>query len=189
MDPSVIQKTSHVYPAWVSDTTCSTFCVDLHNEEEFCVATSICQRASWQTSYERYVSTLDEPTTPLVEEHHLEGFLEAVEEQEVSDKGFTYRELYDPWTSASTCSIWNKVDRCDGTLCDEDHECLSGCCGGFVSFTHKRCLPQLGDYCAGRDQTRLDSVTMAPEPVHTPSIHERTASKRGRGSRDYHLRR
>jgi len=47
LDPSVVHQTAHVYPAWVSDTTCSTFCVDLHNEEEFCVATSICQRASW----------------------------------------------------------------------------------------------------------------------------------------------
>lgn len=102
--------------------------------------------------------------------------------EEISSRSF--RELYDPWTSTSTCSIWSKTDRCDGTLCDADHECLSGCCGGFVSFTHKRCLPQLGDYCAGRDQTRLDSVTTAPEPIYMPSIHEKTARRRGRADQD-----
>ena len=56
--------------------------------------------------------------------------------------------------SMSHCEVWDGSNRCDGTLCDVDHECQSGCCGAFVSFTHHRCLPILGDYCAGRDTTR-----------------------------------
>ena len=58
-----------------------------------------------------------------------------------------------------TCSLSRLAqrgdrNRCDGTLCGEDYECQSGCCGGFVSFTARRCLPIIGDYCAGRDTTR-----------------------------------
>ena len=56
--------------------------------------------------------------------------------------------------SLSYCDIWDDKNRCDGMLCDVDHECQSGCCGAFVSFTHHRCLPLLGNYCAGRDTTR-----------------------------------
>lgn len=56
--------------------------------------------------------------------------------------------------SQSHCAIWGDLDRCDGALCGTDHECQSGCCGSFVSFTHDRCLPVVGDYCAGRDNTR-----------------------------------
>ena len=61
---------------------------------------------------------------------------------------------YDHSMSISRCEIWGEVNRCDGALCDVDHECQSGCCGNFISFTHRRCLPSLGDYCAGRDTTR-----------------------------------
>lgn len=56
--------------------------------------------------------------------------------------------------SMTSCDIWGDANRCDGTLCDADHECQSGCCGAFASFTHARCLPSLGNYCAGRDVTR-----------------------------------
>lgn len=59
--------------------------------------------------------------------------------------------------SLSSCEVWGDLNRCDGTLCEDDHECQSGCCGAFVSFTHHRCLPILGDYCAGRDTTRRHS--------------------------------
>ena len=33
---------------------------------------------------------------------------------------------------------------------------MSGCCGSFVSFTHDRCLPVLGDYCPGMDTSRVE---------------------------------
>ena len=33
---------------------------------------------------------------------------------------------------------------------------MSGCCGSFVSFTHDRCLPMLGDYCPGMDASRVE---------------------------------
>lgn len=65
--------------------------------------------------------------------------------------------------SMSHCEVWGDMNRCDGTLCEEDHECQSGCCGAFVSFTHHRCLPILGDYCAGRDTTRKHSYQHAYE--------------------------
>lgn len=45
---------THVYPAWVSETTCSTLCVDIHNDEEFCVATTVCQHAKWHNSFEKF---------------------------------------------------------------------------------------------------------------------------------------
>jgi len=40
--------TMHIYPSWVSEGTCSTKCVDIRSEEEFCVATAICEQAAWR---------------------------------------------------------------------------------------------------------------------------------------------
>ena len=38
----------HIYPSWVSEGTCSTKCVDIRGEEEFCVATATCEHATWR---------------------------------------------------------------------------------------------------------------------------------------------
>ena len=115
---------AHIYPTWVSEETCSTECVDIRGDEEFCVATSTCQHSTWRKAFDRHTAN----------QADLMGF--------------------DLPTSESHCEVWGDLDRCDGTLCDVDHECQSGCCGSFVSFTHNRCLPLIGNYCAGRDTTR-----------------------------------
>ena len=114
----------HIYPTWVSEGTCSTKCVDLRDDEEFCVATSTCEHSTWRRAFDKHLS------------------------QEESLK------QYDLNMSMSHCEVFGDLNRCDGALCDVDYECQSGCCGNFISFTHKRCLPILGDYCAGRDTTR-----------------------------------
>ena len=101
----------HIYPAWVSEDTCTTQCVDSRNDEEFCVATSHCEYSSWRKAFDNHTHT----------EEGLNGFLLP--------------------TSESHCEVWGDLNRCDGTLCDADMDCQSGCCGSFVSFTHNRCLP------------------------------------------------
>ena len=125
-EPTVdeIVQAVHIYPTWVSEGTCSTKCVDIRGEEEFCVATSVCEHSTWRKAFDRHKST----STDL--------------------------NSFEPPMSLSSCEVWGDLNRCDGTLCDIDHECQSGCCGAFVSFTHQRCLPILGDYCSGRDTTR-----------------------------------
>ena len=45
---------SHIYPTWVSEGTCSTKCVDIRGEEEFCVATSTCEHATWRKAFDRH---------------------------------------------------------------------------------------------------------------------------------------
>ena len=115
---------AHIYPTWVSESTCSTKCVDIRVEEEFCVATSACEHATWRKAFDRHSS----------QEEALNTF-------EVP-------------MSSTHCEVWGDQNRCDGTLCDVDSECQSSCCGSFVSFTHNRCLPLIGSYCAGRDVTR-----------------------------------
>ena len=121
-----VLQASHIYPTWVSEGTCSTKCVDIRGEEEFCVATSVCEHSTWRKAFDKL----------------------KFNEGEQSLGGF------EPPMSLSSCEVWGDTNRCDGTLCDDDHECQSGCCGAFVSFTHHRCLPILGDYCPGRDTTR-----------------------------------
>ena len=93
----------------------------MRGEEEFCVATSACEHATWRKAFDKHKSLVDGFELPM---------------------------------SLSHCDVWGDLNRCDGALCDVDHECQSGCCGAFVSFTHHRCLPILGDYCAARDKTR-----------------------------------
>ena len=129
---------SHIYPTWVSEGTCSTKCVDIRGEEEFCVATSVCEHSTWRKAFDRHKAGTNELAT------------------------------YETTTSISSCEVWGDLNRCDGTLCDVDHECQSGCCGAFVSFTHHRCLPILGDYCPGRDTTRHRS----PSKSHTANSIE-----------------
>lgn len=58
--------------------------------------------------------------------------------------------------SGSHCAVWGGQNLCDGILCGEHEDCLSECCGSFVSFTHDRCLPVLGDYCPGKDASRVE---------------------------------
>ena len=123
----------HLYPTWVSDMTCSTQCVDIHQNEEFCVATSVCQHAKWHHSFLKH---------------------QTINQDELSD--------FNHLVSTTHCDVWGEANRCDGTLCGSDFECQSGCCGAFVSFTHERCLPVLGDYCAGRDKTREGYI----DPLH-----------------------
>lgn len=115
---------AHIYPQWVSEGTCSTKCVDLLGDEEFCVATSVCEQGTWRRAFKKHV-----------DRHN-----------ELND--------FDLSLSISHCEVWGDSNRCDGTLCDADQDCQSGCCGEFASFTHARCLPMLGNYCAGRDTTR-----------------------------------
>lgn len=117
---------THVYPAWVSETTCSTLCVDIHNDEEYCVATTVCQHAKWHNTFEKFKIGHDQ----------LEDF-----------------SLYE---SETGCGLWGGDNLCDGSLCGAHDECMSGCCGSFVSFTHDRCLPVLGDYCPGMDTSRVE---------------------------------
>ena len=50
---------AHIYPSWVSEGTCSTKCVDLRGEEEFCVATAICEHAAWRKQFDKIVSKDD----------------------------------------------------------------------------------------------------------------------------------
>ena len=48
-----VVQASHIYPTWVSEGTCSTKCVDIRGEEEFCVATSVCEHSTWRKAFER----------------------------------------------------------------------------------------------------------------------------------------
>ena len=49
----VSTATAHIYPSWVSEGTCSTKCVDIRGEEEFCVATSTCEHATWRKQFDK----------------------------------------------------------------------------------------------------------------------------------------
>lgn len=84
---------AHIYPTWVSESTCSTECVDIRGDEEFCVATSTCQHSTWRKAFDRHKAN----------QADLVGF--------------------DLPTSESHCEVWGDLNRCDGTLCDVDHEC------------------------------------------------------------------
>ena len=84
---------AHIYPTWVAEGTCSTKCVDIRDEEEFCVATSTCEQATWRRAFDRH----------------------SAEEVTLHD--------YKIPMSMSHCEVWGGMNRCDGTLCDEDHEC------------------------------------------------------------------
>lgn len=124
-------QAARIYPTWVSESTCSTTCVDIRGDEEFCVAAPVCENATWRKAFDRHKSTapdLSSFETPM---------------------------------SLSSCEVWGDLNRCDGLLCEADNECQSTCCGAFVSFTHHRCLPLLGDYCPGRDTTRKQLVKNA----------------------------
>ena len=83
----------HIYPAWVSVDTCSTECVDSRDEEEFCVATSHCEHSTWRKAFDSHSKTVE----------GLNGF-----------------ELP---MSESYCEVWGALNRCDGTLCDDDLDC------------------------------------------------------------------
>ena len=84
---------AHIYPTWVSEGTCSTKCVDIRGEEEFCVATSTCEHSTWRKAFDLHSE----------KESALNGF-----------------ELP---MSKSHCEVWGDQNRCDGTLCDDDQEC------------------------------------------------------------------
>ena len=45
---------AHIYPTWVSEDTCSTKCVDIRGEEEFCVATNACEHATWRKAFHKH---------------------------------------------------------------------------------------------------------------------------------------
>ena len=47
-------EASHIYPTWVSEGTCSTKCVDFRDDEEFCVATSMCEHSSWRKAFDKH---------------------------------------------------------------------------------------------------------------------------------------
>lgn len=45
----------HIYPTWVSEGTCSTKCVDIRGEEEFCVAGATCEHATWRKNLDKHI--------------------------------------------------------------------------------------------------------------------------------------
>ena len=50
-DPT--KAVSHIYPTWVEETTCATRCVDSRKDQEFCVATAICEYSAYLKAAER----------------------------------------------------------------------------------------------------------------------------------------
>ena len=81
-------EAAHIYPTWVSEGTCSTKCVDFRDDEEFCVATSMCEHSSWRKAFDKHKmreETLQDFSLPM---------------------------------SMSHCEVWGEMNRCDGTLCD-----------------------------------------------------------------------
>jgi len=91
--PEEVQKAAHIYPTWVSEGTCSTKCVDIRGEEEFCVAPATCDLATWSKNLEKHI--LKEQSL-----HNLKA-----------DQSHT------------ACNVWGETNMCDGILCSQDHEC------------------------------------------------------------------
>lgn len=65
------------------------------------------------------------------------------------------------------CSVHGSKDQCDGQPCTEDVDCHSGCCGHFVSFSLRRCLPLTDDSMCPRF---LEPSFTSPIPARLPPI-------------------
>lgn len=65
------------------------------------------------------------------------------------------------------CKVHGTDDQCDGQPCVEDGDCHSGCCGHFVSFSLRRCLPLTEDALCPRF---LEPSFTSPIPARLPPI-------------------
>ena len=65
------------------------------------------------------------------------------------------------------CHVTGFTDQCDGQPCHDDEDCFSGCCGHFVSFSLKRCLPLTDDELCPRF---LEPTYRSPVPSQLPPI-------------------
>ena len=58
---------------------------------------------------------------------------------------------------------------CDGTICEYDGHCKSGCCTQVISQDYKRCVPLLvGDYCA----RALDPIFLVRQMVEEDELEQ-----------------
>lgn len=65
------------------------------------------------------------------------------------------------------CKVHGTEDQCDGQPCQGDSDCNSGCCGHFVSFSLRRCLPLTDDSLCPRF---LEPSFTSPIPARLPAI-------------------
>jgi len=65
------------------------------------------------------------------------------------------------------CKVHGADDQCDGQPCVQDSDCHNGCCGHFVSFSLKRCLPLTDDSLCARI---LEPSYTSPVPARLPAI-------------------
>lgn len=65
------------------------------------------------------------------------------------------------------CKVHGTEDQCDGQPCVDDGDCHSGCCGHFVSFSLRRCLPLTEDSLCPRV---LEPSFTSPIPARLPPI-------------------
>ena len=65
------------------------------------------------------------------------------------------------------CHVHGFENQCDGQPCNDDDDCFSGCCGHFVSFFLKRCLPLTQDDFCPRF---LEPTYRSPVPSQLPPI-------------------
>jgi len=71
------------------------------------------------------------------------------------------------YRGADGCKVHGNDEQCDGQPCSEDHDCLSGCCGTFISFNLRRCLPLTSDSLCPRV---LEPSFTSPVPARLPTI-------------------
>lgn len=65
------------------------------------------------------------------------------------------------------CHVTGFENQCDGQPCSDDDDCYSGCCGHFVSFSLRRCLPLTEDEFCPRF---LEPTYRSPVPSQLPPI-------------------
>ena len=65
------------------------------------------------------------------------------------------------------CKSHGTDEQCDGQPCSGDGDCHSGCCGHFVSFSLRRCLPLTDDGLCPRF---LEPSFGSPIPARLPPI-------------------
>lgn len=65
------------------------------------------------------------------------------------------------------CKVHGSDDQCDGQPCNSDNDCHNGCCGHFVSFSLRRCLPLTDDKLCPRI---LEPSFTSPVPQRLPPI-------------------
>ena len=65
------------------------------------------------------------------------------------------------------CHVTGFVNQCDGQPCSDDDDCASACCGHFVSFSLRRCLPLTDDEFCPRF---IEPTHRSPVPSQLPPI-------------------